>query len=91
MFYPSKIGSLVHFSFFVAAGGVIASILVVFCLFWVGLDEVGFQNKGTALDLAGLPVAIGLYGYCYSGHAIFPNIYTSMKKPNQYPSVLFSW
>ncbi|RWR91607.1 vacuolar amino acid transporter 1-like protein [Cinnamomum micranthum f. kanehirae] len=75
---------------YISAGGVIASILVVFCLFWVGLDEVGFQNKGTALDLAGLPVAIGLYGYCYSGHAIFPNIYTSMKKPNQYPSVLFS-
>ncbi|XP_058077685.1 amino acid transporter AVT1C isoform X2 [Magnolia sinica] len=76
---------------YISAGGVIASILVVFCLFWVGLvDKVGFQNKGTALDLTGLPVAIGLYGYCYSGHAVFPNIYTSMKKPSQFPSVLFT-
>ncbi|KAL5995179.1 Amino acid transporter avt1c [Asimina triloba] len=76
---------------YISAGGVISSILVVICLFWVGLvDKVGFQNGGTALDLTGLPVAIGLYGYCYSGHAVFPNIYTSMKKPNQYPSVLLA-
>ncbi|KAL0452140.1 UNVERIFIED_CONTAM: Amino acid transporter AVT1C [Sesamum latifolium] len=74
-----------------SAGGVIASILVVACLFWVGLvDEVGFQTKGTTLNLSTLPVAIGLYGYCYSGHAIFPNIYTSMAKPSQYPAVLLT-
>lgn len=74
---------------YISAGGVIASILVVLCLFWVGLvDQVGFQSEGTVLNLTNLPVAIGLYGYCYSGHAVFPNIYTSMAKPNQYPSVL---
>ncbi|KAJ0101753.1 hypothetical protein Patl1_06051 [Pistacia atlantica] len=74
---------------YISVGGVIASILVVFCLFWVGMvDEVGFHSKGTTLNLATFPVAIGLYGYCYSGHAVFPNIYTSMAKPNQYPSVL---
>ncbi|XP_042011709.1 amino acid transporter AVT1C-like [Salvia splendens] len=76
---------------YISAGGVIASILVVACLFWVGLvDEVGFQTKGTVLNLSSLPVAIGLYGYCYSGHAVFPNIYTSMDKPSQYPSVLLT-
>ncbi|KAL6320732.1 hypothetical protein AAG906_008732 [Vitis piasezkii] len=74
---------------YISAGGVVASILVVLCLFWVGLvDQVGFQSEGTVLNLTNLPVAIGLYGYCYSGHAVFPNIYTSMAKPNQYPSVL---
>ncbi|XP_042510702.1 amino acid transporter AVT1C-like isoform X2 [Macadamia integrifolia] len=72
-----------------SAGGVIASILVVLCLFWVGLvDQVGFQNKGNMLNISTFPVAIGLYGYCYSGHAVFPNIYTSMAKPSQFPSVL---
>ncbi|KAK6271010.1 hypothetical protein POUND7_008108 [Theobroma cacao] len=77
--------------FAVSAGGVVASILVVPCLFWVGLvDQVGFHNKGTTLNLASLPVAVGLYGYCYSGHAVFPNIYTSMAKPNQFPSVLLA-
>ncbi|KAL3520751.1 hypothetical protein ACH5RR_018900 [Cinchona calisaya] len=76
---------------YISAGGVIASILVVFCLFWVGLvDKVGFEPKGTVLNLSTLPVAIGLYGYCYSGHAVFPNIYTSMEKPSQYPAVLLA-
>lgn len=74
------------------AGGVIASIVVVLCLFWVGLvDGVGFENKGTPLNLSTLPVAMGLYGYCYSGHAVFPNIYTSLAKPNQYPAILLTW
>ncbi|XP_022765412.1 amino acid transporter AVT1C isoform X2 [Durio zibethinus] len=76
---------------YISAGGVVASILIVLCLFWVGLvDQVGFHNKGTTLNLSTLPVAVGLYGYCYSGHAVFPNIYTSMAKPNQFPSVLLA-
>ncbi|KAK9168715.1 hypothetical protein Syun_000855 [Stephania yunnanensis] len=76
---------------YISAGGVVASMLAVGCLFWAGLvDHVGFQSKGTVLNLTDLPVAIGLYGYCYSGHAVFPNIYTSMAKPNQYPSVLLT-
>ncbi|XP_010112207.2 amino acid transporter AVT1C [Morus notabilis] len=76
---------------YISAGGVIASILVVICLFWVGLvDGVGFERSGTTLNLGTLPVAIGLYGYCYSGHAVFPNIYTSMANPSQYPAVLLA-
>lgn len=77
---------------FYLAGGVIASVLVAICLFWSGLfDNIEFQIKTTkAFNFSGFPVAIGLYGYCYSGHAIFPNIYTSMENRNQYPLVLFS-
>ncbi|KAK1283337.1 Amino acid permease 8 [Acorus calamus] len=76
---------------YISAGGVVASILVVGSLFWVGLvDKVGFTNRGTPLNLSSLPIAIGLYGYCYSGHAVFPNIYSSLKKQNQFPSVLFT-
>ncbi|KAL2324827.1 hypothetical protein Fmac_023885 [Flemingia macrophylla] len=75
---------------YISAGGVVASVLVVLCLLWVGVDEVGFQSKGTSLNLATLPVAVGLYGYCYSGHAVFPNIYTSMANPNQFPAVLLA-
>ncbi|EEF31457.1 amino acid transporter, putative [Ricinus communis] len=76
---------------YISAGGVIASVLVVVCLFWVGLvDNVGIHSKGSALNLGTLPVAIGLYGYCYSGHAVFPNIYTSMAQPNKYPAVLLA-
>ncbi|GKV34158.1 hypothetical protein SLEP1_g42569 [Rubroshorea leprosula] len=76
---------------YISAGGVIASVLVVLCLFWAGLvDNIGSHNSGTTLNLATLPVAIGLYGYCYSGHAVFPNIYSSMAKPNQFPAVLLA-
>ncbi|XP_024013507.1 amino acid transporter AVT1B isoform X2 [Eutrema salsugineum] len=76
---------------YISAGGVIASVLVVMCLFWIGLvDEVGIHSKGTPLNLATLPVSVGLYGYCYSGHGVFPNIYTSMAKPSQFPAVLLT-
>ncbi|OWM70212.1 hypothetical protein CDL15_Pgr026062 [Punica granatum] len=77
---------------YLSVGGVIASFVVVICLFWVGLvDQVGFHSERTvALNLGTLPVAIGLYGYCFSGHAVFPNIYTSMAKPSQFPLVLLT-
>ncbi|KAL1295176.1 vacuolar amino acid transporter 1 [Arachis ipaensis] len=75
---------------YISAGGVVASVLVVICLFWIGIEDVGFQSKGTTLNLATFPVAVGLYGYCYSGHAVFPNIYTSMANPNQFPAVLLT-
>lgn len=74
------------------AGGVFVSVILVICLFWVGLvDNIGFQVQSTkTLNLSTLPVAIGLYGYCYAGHAVLPNIYTSMDKPNQFPLVLLA-
>ncbi|XP_072976289.1 amino acid transporter AVT1C-like [Typha angustifolia] len=74
---------------YLSAGGVLASILVVICLFWVGVvDGVGFRTGGTALDFSHLPVALGLYGFCYSGHSVFPNIYSSMEDRSKFPMVL---
>ncbi|KAJ8557526.1 hypothetical protein K7X08_003151 [Anisodus acutangulus] len=76
---------------YISAGGVIASVMVVICLYWLGLvDHVGTQSEQTVLNLSSLPVAVGLYGYCYSGHAVFPNIYTSLEKRSQFPAVLFT-
>ncbi|KAJ8551673.1 hypothetical protein K7X08_021688 [Anisodus acutangulus] len=76
---------------YISAGGVIASVMVVICLYWLGLvDHVSSQSEQTVLNLSSFPVAIGLYGYCYSGHAVFPNIYTSLEKRNQFPAVLFT-
>ncbi|CAJ1976734.1 unnamed protein product [Sphenostylis stenocarpa] len=75
---------------YISAGGVVASILVVLCLLWVGVENVGFHSKGTTLNLATFPVSVGLYGYCYSGHAVFPNIYTSMANQNQFPAALLA-
>nr|KYP53657.1 Vacuolar amino acid transporter 1 [Cajanus cajan] len=76
---------------YISACGVIATFLVVFCLLWVCLvDNAAIDAKGgtTTLNLTTLPVAMGLYGYCYAGHAVFPNLYTAMANRNQFPAVL---
>ncbi|KAI3988471.1 hypothetical protein MKX01_026285 [Papaver californicum] len=74
---------------YLSAGGVIASLVVVVCLLWVGgVNQFGFHPAGTPLDLKNFPVAIGLYGFCYAGHSVFPNIYSSMKEPSQFPATL---
>ncbi|KAG2621619.1 amino acid transporter AVT1C-like [Panicum virgatum] len=74
---------------YLSAGGVIATVTVIVCLFWVGIGEgIGFHPSGAAVNLTHLPVAFGLYGYCYSGHSVFPNIYSSMKDRSQFPFVL---
>ncbi|PVH63093.1 hypothetical protein PAHAL_3G471600 [Panicum hallii] len=74
---------------YLSAGGVIATVTVIVCLFWVGIGEgIGFHPSGAAVNLNHLPVALGLYGYCYSGHSVFPNIYSSMKDRSQFPFVL---
>ncbi|KAL0783825.1 hypothetical protein Bca101_000070 [Brassica carinata] len=49
---------------------------------------VGFQLQGQVLDLTNLPVAIGIYGFGFGGHAVLPNIYSSMKEPSKFPLVL---
>lgn len=73
----------------VSAGGVGASLVVVLCLFWLGVvDQVGFHPTGTALNLANLPVSLGIFGFCYAGHSVFPNIYSSMKKPSDFTAVI---
>ncbi|KAK8955986.1 hypothetical protein KSP40_PGU007950 [Platanthera guangdongensis] len=74
---------------FLSAGGVIASILMVLCLFWDGVvDGVGFHQEGTVLNLTNLPVALGMFSFCYSGHSVFPNIYSSMTEQSQFSDVL---
>ncbi|XP_030481002.1 amino acid transporter AVT1E [Cannabis sativa] len=70
-------------------GGVVSSILVALCLLWTGVvNNVGFHGRGPILNMASLSSTIGIYGYAFSGHSVFPNIYTSMKKPSRFPFVL---
>ncbi|BAT96250.1 hypothetical protein VIGAN_08315900 [Vigna angularis var. angularis] len=76
---------------YISACGVIATVLVVVCLIWVCLvDKAAIDDSQgtTTLNLATFPVAMGLYGYCYAGHAVFPNLYTAMANRNQFPGVL---
>ncbi|KAK4776846.1 hypothetical protein SAY86_005534 [Trapa natans] len=74
---------------YLSVGGVAASILIVLCLLWVGtVDQVGFHAAGTPINLANLPFTMGIFGFCYSGHSVFPDIYTSMKEPSKFPVVI---
>ncbi|KAK6159952.1 hypothetical protein DH2020_003333 [Rehmannia glutinosa] len=74
---------------YVSAGGILASVILVFTVFWIGAFEgVGFHEKGDLWRFNGLPMAISLYTFCYCGHAVFPTLCTSMKDKNQFPKVL---
>ncbi|GJN27382.1 hypothetical protein PR202_gb15402 [Eleusine coracana subsp. coracana] len=75
---------------YVSATGVFASVVIVLAVLWVGaVDGVGFDGPGTeVLKPAGIPTALGLYTFCFCGHAVFPTLYTSMKDKPRFPKML---
>ncbi|THU60137.1 hypothetical protein C4D60_Mb07t09450 [Musa balbisiana] len=75
---------------YVSLGGVLASLVVVASVLWAGaVDGVGFHERGVLLNWTGIPTAVSLYAFCYSGHAVFPTIYVPMKDRRMFPMVLF--
>ncbi|KAH8481927.1 hypothetical protein H0E87_029406 [Populus deltoides] len=56
---------------------------------FVILAGVGFHGKGSLINLQGVPTALSLYAFCYGAHAMFPSIYNSMRKKNQFSKVMF--
>ncbi|WCJ27202.1 Transmembrane amino acid transporter family protein [Euphorbia peplus] len=74
---------------YVSGTGVLASIVIPACILWVGVfNGVGFEQKGQLINWRGMPTALSLYSFCFCGHVVFPTIYTSMKKRNQFSYVL---
>ncbi|KAG6426275.1 hypothetical protein SASPL_110496 [Salvia splendens] len=74
---------------YVSAGGILASLILVATVFWIGaFENVGFHEKGALWRYNGMPTAVSLYTFCYCGHAVFPTICTSMKDKTQFPKVL---
>ena len=70
----------------------IATLVVFVSVALVGTNEgVGFHQTGEAVKWSGMPFAIGIYGFCYSGHSVFPNIYQSMSDRTKFTKALLIW
>lgn len=76
---------------YVSVGGVVASLVLVVCVFWVGeVDGVGFDEKGELVNWFGTPTTLSLFTFCYCGHAVFPTLSNSMKDRSQFSKVYLS-
>ncbi|CAO2190910.1 unnamed protein product [Urochloa humidicola] len=76
---------------YVSAVGLVASAALTASLVWAGVAEHGFHaNDGNVFSLAGLPTSLSLYFVCFSGHGVFPTVYTSMRHKKDFTKVLLA-
>ncbi|PIA40719.1 hypothetical protein AQUCO_02400053v1 [Aquilegia coerulea] len=72
---------------YVSATGFLACVVIIGSVLWTGAVD-GYNEKGKTLNLSRIPTAFAMYTFCYSGHPVFPTLYTSMKDKSQFNKVL---
>mmetsp|Transcript_8275 Transcript_8275/g.19843 ORF Transcript_8275/g.19843 Transcript_8275/m.19843 type:complete len:382 (-) Transcript_8275:39-1184(-) len=75
---------------YLSAAGIMVTLTIVML---VTCESAAMPQPSHLPDLSivrwhGMPLALGIYAFCYSGHAVFPSLYNSMKDKSQYPRML---
>ncbi|XP_038905344.1 amino acid transporter AVT1A-like isoform X2 [Benincasa hispida] len=76
---------------YISAGGVLATTAVILTIAYLGtIGGIGFNEveAGEIVNWKGIPFAIGAYGFCFSGHTLFPNLYHSMADKTKFTKAL---
>lgn len=87
---------------YLSAVGTVTTMFVVLSVLASGITEGDITEKVAARydavesakpyhifwNTSGLPLSFGLVAYCFSGHAVVPSVYCSMKKPQEYESMV---
>ncbi|KAL4197740.1 hypothetical protein AMTRI_Chr04g189800 [Amborella trichopoda] len=74
---------------YVSAIGAFACAVVIGAVIWVGLfGGVGFHDKGSFINLSGIPMATSIFALCFNGHAGLPTVIGAMKDRSMGPKAL---
>ncbi|KAL9181837.1 hypothetical protein ACHAXT_012180 [Thalassiosira profunda] len=79
--YLSAVGT---FATVAVVSAVVLSALVMFST----VGDAGGEREYKLYSTNGLPLAMGIVAYCFSGHAIVPSIYQSMQRPQDFERMI---